>query len=750
MSDLLTVVEAALAAARSGGAAAADAILIEHDGVETRVRGDEIDFVSQSRERTLGIRAFAKGQKGLRSAITSTSDLARDMVERMAREAVALAQATAEDPAAGLPDEGLESAPPDLGLLEASDREAGVESRIDAARRAERAARTSDPRITNSEGSEASSGFKRVAYGSTAGFMGEYESASHQLTAMPIASENGAMQVDYWWTVGRTLAALASPEEVGRKAAARALARLGARRVPTCEVPVIFDPLTAASLLRHVVACVSGYAVYRETSFLGDRLGQRVASELVTLIDDGRVRGGLGSRPFDGEGLPTRRNDDPAGGPPRGLAPRHLLRQEARPSQHRQRSAQRRQRAGRLQQQSLARAGPHGSRRDRGHDGARLPRDLALRPWLQPRHRRLLAGRSRALDRERTAGPRRRRGHHRRQPGSDAGERRRGRERPSLARKRGGADASDRADDGGGGLVVGGAPSTRSGGAPTMIGLTQPAVSVWSERVTVALGMNPGIFTGPGTNTYLIGTGRQRILLDTGQGRPEYVPVLERALEAAGAEGLQEIVLTHDHPDHVGGLRDVLSRFGQLRVSMRPHPGQQAPPGTTAIDDGQRIETEGATLRAIFAPGHAPDHLCFALEEEPALFSGDNVLGVGTTVIPLEGGDLRKYLTSLERLLQEPPGRIYPAHGPCIDDGPKKLREYIAHRDQREAQILAALTSEPSAVMDIVGRVYTDIPAVLHPAAAHSVAAHLLKLEGEGRVRRTGAGSPLDARWRAA
>ncbi len=283
-----------------------------------------------------------------------------------------------------------------------------------------------------------------------------------------------------------------------------------------------------------------------------------------------------------------------------------------------------------------------------------------------------------------------------------------------------------------------------------MIGLEQPEVSVWSERVTVALGMNPGLFSGPGTNTSLVGTGPRRILVDTGQGKPEYPAVLERALARAGAEGLQEVVLTHDHIDHVGGLADVRARFGPLPVSKLVPAGAAAPGDVTAIADGDRIETEGATLRAIFTPGHAPDHLCFALEEEHALFSGDNVLGVGTTVIPIAGGDLRRYLASLERLLAEPPGRIYPAHGPCIADGHSKLREYLAHRQQREAQILAALGSAPATVPEIVRRVYTDVPAVLHAAAAHSVTAHLLKLAAEHRARREGAAAPLADRWSAA
>jgi glyoxylase-like metal-dependent hydrolase (beta-lactamase superfamily II) len=283
-----------------------------------------------------------------------------------------------------------------------------------------------------------------------------------------------------------------------------------------------------------------------------------------------------------------------------------------------------------------------------------------------------------------------------------------------------------------------------------MIGLTQPEVSVWSERVAVALGMNPGLFTGPGTNTYLVGTGRRRILLDTGDGRPEYLPVLERTLARAGCDGLQEIVLTHGHPDHIGGAVAVIERFGPLRVSKLEWPGndERYPIELTRIDDGCVIETEGATLRGVHTPGHAPDHLCFVLEQEGSLFSGDNVLGVGTTVIPPAGGSLLEYMASLERLLAEAPRVIYPAHGPRIPDGIAKLREYIDHRFERESQIVSALESGAERVPDIVRKVYTDVPEVLHAAAGQSVTSHLLKLEDEGRVTRTDAEEPLRANWK--
>lgn len=299
--------EHALACATRAGARQADALLEESDALEARVRGESLDFVKQSRERTLGIRALVAGGGGLRQASTSTSDLSTAAIERMAEETVALARATAPDAHAGLPEDGFVTDAPELALFDPADREIGVEARIEDARRAEEAARSRDARIVNSEGSQVRSVFSRLSYGSSAGFLGRFESATHSLFSEPVARAGASMQRDYWLTVGRSLDSLEAPASVGRRAADRALARLGARRVSTCEVPVIFEPLSARSLLGHLVACVSGYAVYRKASYLAGRLGEAVAAPSITVVDDGRLPGALGSSPFDAEGLPTRR-----------------------------------------------------------------------------------------------------------------------------------------------------------------------------------------------------------------------------------------------------------------------------------------------------------------------------------------------------------------------------------------------------------------------------------------------------------
>jgi len=272
----------------------------------------------------------------------------------------------------------------------------------------------------------------------------------------------------------------------------------------------------------------------------------------------------------------------------------------------------------------------------------------------------------------------------------------------------------------------------------SMLGLDMPDIAVWSERVTVVLGQNPGPFTGPGTNTYLIGTGRRPLLLDTGQGLPQYLPLLERALlETHGGEGLQEIVLTHGHADHMGGVDGVRARFGPLTVSKRPWDKLDGTLDFVAVDEGAELHTDDTTLQALWTPGHAWDHLCWYMPEERALFTGDVVLGAGTTVIPPDG-DLGDYLRSLRRLLELDVAVIYPAHGPAIHTPREKIESYLAHRALRDRQILDGLGAGERTVMGLVRRIYTDVPEFLHAAAAMSVTAHLRKLERDRVVQRDG------------
>lgn len=271
----------------------------------------------------------------------------------------------------------------------------------------------------------------------------------------------------------------------------------------------------------------------------------------------------------------------------------------------------------------------------------------------------------------------------------------------------------------------------------SMIGLKLPDHARHSPRVATVLGHNPGPFTGPGTNTWLVGTGRRPILLDTGQGVPIYPGLLATGLkELCQATELDRIVLTHAHVDHLGGVKQVRGQWGELEVIKKPWIGQDQNAGApiTAIEDGAVVEGEGVTLRAIHTPGHAPDHLCYYLVEERGLFTGDVVLGAGTTVIPDETGDLAQYMASLKRLLELDLEIIYPAHGPVIRNPHQKIREYIAHRELRERQVLEALRDGPLEVMAIVKRIYTDVPEFLHQAAASSVRSHLKKLRNDKAV----------------
>jgi len=247
------------------------------------------------------------------------------------------------------------------------------------------------------------------------------------------------------------------------------------------------------------------------------------------------------------------------------------------------------------------------------------------------------------------------------------------------------------------------------------------------------LGLNPGMMTGPGTNTYLVGR-RDPILIDTGAGVPEYMDVLASYLRERGWSRPSRVILTHRHMDHLGGVPHLRERFPGLSVSKLIFKDAGLPEGTTNLEDGQVIEGDGVRLRAIHTPGHASDHLCYYLEEERALFTGDLILSGSTSVIPDQDGDLADYMDSLRRVQALGAERIYSAHGPVIDNAAAKIQEYIDHRLEREGQILAALGNGARTIPEMVKVIYTDIPAKLHMAAGMSVHSHLKKLKKEGRV----------------
>jgi PmbA protein len=301
--DYRDVAAELLRKARARGADAADCLVAEGSEFSTTVRHGEVETLKEAGSKALGIRAFV----GRRTATSYTSDFSWPALDRLIEETVSMARATGEDPAAGLPDEMIPPEDVDLALHDPSPAALPPDERIDRARRAEGAA-LETPGITNSQGASYGSAEGSVVLANTMGFMGGYRTSSVSFSVAPQAERDGQMERDYWYTAGRGLADLDSPEAVGRTAAERTLRRLGARQVPTCQLPVVFDPETAAEILGTVFSALSGYAVFRSATFLKDRLGEEVASPLLTLVDDGRRRRGLGARPFDGEGLPTRRN----------------------------------------------------------------------------------------------------------------------------------------------------------------------------------------------------------------------------------------------------------------------------------------------------------------------------------------------------------------------------------------------------------------------------------------------------------
>jgi PmbA protein len=299
------VVERALRA----GATEAEAVIREGDEFSTLVRLGQVETLKESGARGIGVRVFLGSGGAHRTANTSTSDFTEAGLDQLVRSAVDLAQVTSQDPFAGLPDQAaMGQLGGDLDLYYEDVYSMPAAERIEYARRAEAAALSADPRLKNSDGGsfEAATGHKVMA--NSRGFVGEYRRSYCSVAAMPIAqTEQGGMQRDYWFSSARTLGKLASPESIGAEAARRTLRRLNARRVATQRVPIVFAPEIARSLVGNIFEAANGDSVYRGASFWANQLGQQVASQNVTVIDDGTIPGLFGTAPFDGEGLPTRR-----------------------------------------------------------------------------------------------------------------------------------------------------------------------------------------------------------------------------------------------------------------------------------------------------------------------------------------------------------------------------------------------------------------------------------------------------------
>src|SRR6201993_1061594 len=304
-TDLKEIAADIVARAMKGGASAAECVVREGDEFSTLVRLGQVETLKESGSKSIGVRVFF----GQRAASTYSSDFSKEGLDRLVKSALELAKITSEDPYAGIPEAAkLGSLSGDLNLYHENVYSLPGAERIDYARRAEKAALDSDPRIKNSEGGSFDAATGRKVLANSHGFLGEYLRSYCSVAVIPIAQDDkGAMQRDYWFSVARNLGRLEPAEQVGRVAAERTIRRLGARKAKTAQVPVIFDPMVAASILEHIFEGVNGDSVYRGASFLAGKLGQRIAGENVTVIDDGTIPGGFGTSPFDGEGIPTRR-----------------------------------------------------------------------------------------------------------------------------------------------------------------------------------------------------------------------------------------------------------------------------------------------------------------------------------------------------------------------------------------------------------------------------------------------------------
>ena len=304
-TDLKDIAADVVRRAIAGGATAAEAVAMDGSEFSTAVRLGEVETLKESGSKGIGVRVFF----GQRAASTHSSDLSPAGIKQLVDSALVLAKVTSEDPFAGIPEPSqLGKLEGDLNLYYDDVYSLSTADRIDYARRAEKAALDVDPRITNSEGGtfDAAIGYKVLA--NSHGFIGDYQRSYCSVSAVPIAQiEGSAMQRDYWYSVANSLTKLESAEEVGRIAAKRTLRRLGARKVKTARVPIVFEHTVAGALVGHIFEAVNGDSVYRGASFLTGKLNEKIAGDNINVVDDGTMPGGFGTSPFDSEGVPSRK-----------------------------------------------------------------------------------------------------------------------------------------------------------------------------------------------------------------------------------------------------------------------------------------------------------------------------------------------------------------------------------------------------------------------------------------------------------
>jgi PmbA protein len=313
--SLKSVAQHVLDRALRAGATDAEAVAYEGDEFSALVRLGQVETLKESGSRAIGLRVF----NGLRSASTSSSDLSTDGLDRLVDGAIALAKITSEDPFIGLPEESeFGQLQGDLGLYFDDVNQQPPAERIEIARRCEAAAMAYDTRIQNSGGGDFDTATSHKVLVNSRGFVGEQRRSYCGFSAAPIAvDDKGRMQRNYWYSSARTTRLLESPEEIGIIAAQRTLRRMGARPVKTQRAPVVFAPEIARSIIGNIFEAANGDAVYRHATFFDGMLGERVAGDNITVIDDGTLVfplledgggvGGFGTNAFDGEGLPTRR-----------------------------------------------------------------------------------------------------------------------------------------------------------------------------------------------------------------------------------------------------------------------------------------------------------------------------------------------------------------------------------------------------------------------------------------------------------